>query len=296
MQADFNILIRGSNDIASATRLRFFQNGYTIALHDSLQPTTTRRKMAFADAIFDGVATLEGVESRHAKNTLAFTTLVSQGNIIPLATFEFSLFVGIFPCDVLVDARMRKHQQPEVQIHLAPLTIGLGPNFIAGENVHIAIETVWGEYLGDITKKGATRPLEGEPKPIEGHARDRYVYVPVGEMFRTHRQIGEVLSQGEEIAQVNDMPLYAPIRGTLRGLIRDGVQVILKTKVIEVDPRIQNPQISGVAERFEKIAQGVLKAVETMNYSAAGLIALSFIPISYAFLLLINKLNEGARA
>lgn len=263
MQTDFGILIRGSNDIASATGLRFFQNGYTVALHDSLQPTTTRRKMAFTDAIFDGVATLEGVESRHAKNTLAFTALVSQGDIIPLATFEFSLLLGIFSCDVLVDARMRKHQHPEVQIHLAPLTIGLGPNFIAGENVHLAIETGWGEHLGDVIKQGATRPLEGEPKPIEGHARDRYVYAPVGGMFHTYRQIGEVVSQGEEIAQVNDIPLYAPISGTLRGLIRDGVPVIMKTKVIEVDPRIQNPQISGVAERPEKIARGVLKAVLT---------------------------------
>jgi len=32
-----------------------------------------------------------------------------------------------------------------------------------------------------------------------------------------------------------------------------------------------------------------------MNYRTAGMIALSFIPISYAFLLLINKLNEGER-
>jgi len=38
----------------------------------------------------------------------------------------------------------------------------------------------------------------------------------------------------------------------------------------------------------------IYEAVEMMNYRAAGLIALSFIPISYAFLLLINKLNERA--
>ncbi|MEE9910221.1 MAG: molybdate ABC transporter permease subunit [Deltaproteobacteria bacterium] len=40
----------------------------------------------------------------------------------------------------------------------------------------------------------------------------------------------------------------------------------------------------------------IYEAVEMMNYSAAGMIALSFIPISYAFLLLINKLNERGRA
>ncbi len=39
----------------------------------------------------------------------------------------------------------------------------------------------------------------------------------------------------------------------------------------------------------------IYEAVETMNYSAAGLIALSFIPVSYAFLILINKLNEDSR-
>jgi len=36
----------------------------------------------------------------------------------------------------------------------------------------------------------------------------------------------------------------------------------------------------------------IYEAVETMNYQTAGVIALSFIPVSYAFLLLINKLNK----
>ncbi|HPV48719.1 MAG TPA: molybdate ABC transporter permease subunit [Smithellaceae bacterium] len=36
----------------------------------------------------------------------------------------------------------------------------------------------------------------------------------------------------------------------------------------------------------------IYEAVEMMDYRQAGLIALSFIPVSYAFLLLINKLNR----
>lgn len=39
----------------------------------------------------------------------------------------------------------------------------------------------------------------------------------------------------------------------------------------------------------------IYEAVETMKYADAGLIALSFIPISYGFLLLVNKLQEGAQ-
>jgi molybdate transport system permease protein len=38
----------------------------------------------------------------------------------------------------------------------------------------------------------------------------------------------------------------------------------------------------------------IYEAVEMMNYQVAGMIALSFIPISYVFLLLINKLNESS--
>ncbi|BCU06426.1 hypothetical protein [Allochromatium tepidum] len=49
---------------------------------------------------------------------------------------------------ILVDARMRKRQVPEDQRHPAPLTIGLGPGFIAGGQVHLAVETAWGEDLG----------------------------------------------------------------------------------------------------------------------------------------------------
>jgi xanthine dehydrogenase accessory factor len=261
MKTRLNILVRGSGDIASAVALRLFQAGHSVVLHDSLQPTTTRRQMAFTDAIFDRVATLEGVESHHAEDVLAFIILASQRNLIPLVTFEFSQLLEVYSSDTLVDARMRKRQKPESQIQLAPLTIGLGPNFIADKNVHLAIETAWGENLGCVITHGATRPLEGEPKPIDGHARDRYVYAPVDGIFHTFHHIGEIVLQGEEIARVDETPLHAPISGTLRGLVRDSMPVTIKTKVIEVDPRIQNPKISGVAERPEKIAQGVLKTV-----------------------------------
>jgi len=261
MKTDLQILVRGSSDIASAVAVRLFQAGYSVVLHDAPQPTTTRRKMAFSDAIFDGAAMLEGVMSRHAVDVPALIALIFQRSVIPLTTLEFPQLLGFFAPQVLVDARMRKRQKPEVQLQLAPLTIGLGPNCIAGENVHLAIETAWGEQLGAVITHGSTRPLEGEPNPIAGHGRDRYVYAPVDGIFHTARQIGEVVSQGELIAYVDLTPLYAPISGTLRGLTHDGVPVATKNKVLEVDPRLADPKISGVGERPGKIAQGVLKAI-----------------------------------
>ncbi|MDD2923367.1 MAG: hypothetical protein PHQ36_13870, partial [Anaerolineales bacterium] len=100
------------------------------------------------------------------------------------------------------------------------------------------------------------------PQEIEGHARDRYVYAPAAGVFRTNHQIGDKVRGGEEIAQIDSAPLFAPISGALRGLTRDGVPVSYKTKVIEVDPREADAQVSGIAERPARIAQGVLEAIK----------------------------------
>ena len=55
------MLVRGVGDIGSAVAHRLFLAGHLVVVHDGEQPTTTRRGMAFADAIFDGRTTLDGV-------------------------------------------------------------------------------------------------------------------------------------------------------------------------------------------------------------------------------------------
>jgi molybdate transport system permease protein len=54
--------------------------------------------------------------------------------------------------------------------------------------------------------------------------------------------------------------------------------------------------VGGSIPGVTKVASiSIYEAVETMNYQAAGLLSLSLIPISYAFLLLINKLNKDSQ-
>lgn len=265
------ILIRGSGDIGSAAAHKLYQSGYRVILHDSASPSATRRKMAFCNAIFDGYAELDGISAKlfHTASEIAASVAIYNGILVTALDFP-QLLSRLHP-DVLVDARMRKHDYPEVQIMLAPFTIGLGPNFIAGETVHAAIETGWNEELGNVILSGATRPLEGEPQTIAGHARDRYVYAPAAGIFRTARQIGEMVSSGQEVARIDRVPLCAPIDGILRGLTHDGVPVSRKTKVIEVDPRGDPRLVDGIGERQGRIAQGVLKAVQAWEASPAHL-------------------------
>jgi xanthine dehydrogenase accessory factor len=265
-----DVLVRGSGDIGSAIAHFLFKAGYGVVIHESTQPTTTRRKMAFADAAFDGSAILEGIEAVKVDDLSRLREILSVHKIIPLVTEEFSKVLEVLHLQVLVDARMRKHSQPEPQINLADLTIGLGPNFIAGKTVHLAIETGWGEDLGKIIENGATRPLQGEPREIEGHARDRYVYAPTTGIFFTTYQIGDKVEVGQMVARVDSTPLFATINGTLRGLTHDGVPVSSKTKVIEIDPRFENAQVSGIAERPARIANGVLSAICNWDMNSLG--------------------------
>jgi xanthine dehydrogenase accessory factor len=176
---------------------------------------------------------------------------------------EFLSLLKTFQPAILVDARMRKRQQPEDQRGLAPLTIGLGPNFIAGENIDLAVETSWGDALGQVIYQGATLPLRGEPRPLAGHARDRYVYAPTGGVFSTELQVGDTVQAGQVVAWVDATPLHAPLSGRLRGLTHTGVPVGKGTKVIEVDPRPQSADIAGIAERPRRIAEGVLQAIQS---------------------------------
>jgi xanthine dehydrogenase accessory factor len=165
------------------------------------------------------------------------------------------------PSEMLVDAQMRKRTQPETLRGLTPMTIGLGPNFVASETVDVAIETEWGDALGKVITAGATQPLRGEPRAIAGYARDRYVYAPVAGVFRTKATIGDRVTTCQPVARIGDPVLRAPLAGTLRGLTHDGVPVKEKTKVIEVDPRLEGASVIGIGERPARIADGVLEAI-----------------------------------
>ena len=259
---DLRILIRGANDVGSAVAHHLFKAGYSVVIHEIPQPTTTRRRMSFTDAIFDGHAALDGVEAQSISRLYLLRGVLAAHRVIPVVEKDIFELLEILHPNVLVDARMRKHQYPEVQLGLAQLTIGLGPNFIAGETTDLSIETNWGETLGGIIERGATSPLQGEPREIDGHARDRYVYAPLAGTFHTSLQIGDAVVQGQEVARIDSVPLFAPITGTLRGLTHDSAPVTQKTKTFEVDPRIHNAQISGIGERPARIAEGVVNAIQ----------------------------------
>ena len=254
------VLIRGSGDVGSAVAHVLLRSGHDVVVHDVALPAAPRRGMAFADAIFDGACELAGIRGRRADGIYELAAGAAPGELL-LTTAPLGDVLAALKPDVLVDARMRKRAQPERQRGLAPLTIGLGPNFVAGETTDLAIETQWGEHLGAVLEEGPTRRLGGEPRAFEGHGRDRFVYAPVAGVMRTQARIGQRVNAGETVAAVGEEPLLAPLDGILRGLVHDGVAVQQGAKVLEVDPRADPAKVSGIGERPRRIGEGVLAAI-----------------------------------
>jgi xanthine dehydrogenase accessory factor len=252
------VLIRGSGDVGSAVAWVLLAAGHEVAIHDVALPAAPRRGMAFADAIFDGGCELAGVRGRRVDRVVELRS--GRGDVLLTTAALGDVLAATLP-EVLVDARMRKRAVPEVQRGLAPLTIGLGPNFVAGETTDLAIETQWGEALGTLVTQGATSPLGGEPRSFEGHARDRFVYAPVAGIMRTQAQIAQHVSAGEPVAAIDGEQLLSPLDGILRGLVHDGVPVDAGAKVLEVDPRCDLTKVFGIGPRPRRVAEGVLAAI-----------------------------------
>jgi xanthine dehydrogenase accessory factor len=262
------IVVLGINDVASAVTHRLWTEGFLVFLLSGPEPAVSRRGMAFVDAVFDGAAELEGVRARRVDEPDEATLLAASREAVPvLVTREPRTLVGALAPAVLVDARMRKRASGERWRGCAPLTIGLGPGFVAGEQVDVAVETSW-EELGRVRWEGANLPLAGEPREIGGLRRERYVYAPCAGRWRTARCIGDLVEAGEPVAWIEcddgrRLEILAPASGAVRGLTRDGVTVSEGTKVLEIDPRGSAGQWRGLGQRPRGIADGVLEAVLT---------------------------------
>lgn len=255
------VVVRGIGDVGSAVAHRLAGAGYRVWIHDDPGPAAPRRGMAFTDAAFDGSATLQGVTATVVGDPADLAPALESGGGIPVFLGDLAAGLRATQPRVLVDARMRKRAVPEPQIDLAPLTVGLGPNFEAAVTTHLVIETQWGEDLGRVLTSGKSSQLAGEPRNYGGHARERFVYAPTGGVFRTDRRIGDEVEPGKVVAHIDQTLLAAPLAGILRGLVHDGVPVKVGAKVVEVDPRGDPSKVFGIGERPARIAEGVLEAI-----------------------------------
>jgi hypothetical protein len=104
-------LVRGANDVASAVGLALARAGFAVLLVETPAPAISRRGQSFADAAFDGAATLEGVTVRLIGDPSAWARCATAG-LIAMTVLPLEDFAARFEASVWVDARMRKRATP----------------------------------------------------------------------------------------------------------------------------------------------------------------------------------------
>ncbi len=253
--------IKGAGDIGSAVAHRLRREGLRPVLTELPQPVVTRRLMAFATAVYEGETGLEGLRGVRCKDVAAALACLEEADCVPVLVCAADERPHLPQPAVLVDARMRKKEQPPVQLGEAELTIGIGPGFRAGTHVHAVVESNWGEQLGRVIWEGAALAYTGQHREVEGHGRARYLYAPQAGTFHTGQVVLGRVEAGEVVGRVDDAPMAVSIGGILRGLAHDGITVAAGAKLVEVDPRGQEEHCRGISERAARIAEGVLAAI-----------------------------------
>jgi len=254
------VLIRGGGEVASGVAHRLHQAHFKICMTEISHPLAVRREVAFSEAIYEDSKEVEGVRAKFTSRPEEIESLWEKGDIPILVDADGKKTRDFIKPDILVDAIMAK-KNLGTQINDAPLVIGLGPGFTAGENVHIVVETNRGHHLGKMILKGAAEPDTGIPGEIGGYTIERVLRTMKKGIFHPQRSIGDRISKGAVVAVADDFPIIAKISGILRGLLREGVEVKKGMKVGDIDPRGKKESCFSVSDKARAIGGGVLEAI-----------------------------------
>lgn len=273
------VLLRGGGDLATGVALRLHRAGIRVVITELEQPLAVRRAISFAEAVYEGVQSVEGVMARRVEPDQVRAAL--DANEIPvLIDPNADILRSSFSFLVLIDARLTKTPPQPLPIGV-PLHIGLGPGFHAGVNCHATIETRRSHTLGRVYWNGAAQPDSGQP---EGDPR-RVLRAPADGVLLAKAKIGDHVAEGDVLAvlqplnpdeqsistgkaealrsALSDIEVTSPLKGALRGIIRDGIHVTRGLKIGDVDPRDDARACFLVSDKSLAIGGAALEAVLT---------------------------------
>lgn len=307
------IICRGAGDLATGIIHRLYRAGHRVIALETDYPAAIRRQVSFCEAVYDGNVAVEGVTARlvpalnDAKtdteieaetdaetysglNDTPTAHIVSEkwsrqaieavleAGEVPLLIDPKGESIELLKPDVVVDAIIAK-KNLGTTINMAPLVIGVGPGFTAGNDVHLVIESMRGHNLARIITDGMAQPNTGVPGNIAGFTSERVIHAPAAGYIHDVRKIGDIVQKGDEIARIypdkgsfdNELSEYVPVNATItgiiRGLIREGYYFKEGFKIADIDPRESElTNCFTISDKARSIAGSVLEAVSAFEH------------------------------
>lgn len=268
------IICRGGGDLATGIVHRLFRAGFPVLVLETDSPAAIRRQVSFSEAVYDGTATVEGVTAeRIASANRASVNHVLEEGRVPLLVDPEGSSIPLLKPDIVVDAIIAKKNLGTAK-EIAPLVIGVGPGFTAGEDVDLVVESMRGHNLARIFTTGSALPNTGIPGNIGGFTKERVLHAEAAGYMKNIRQIGDIVEKGEEIARIYEkmtedgtfsgsyVSVEASISGMIRGLIREGYHFQKGFKIADIDPRESElANCFTISDKARSIGGSVLEAV-----------------------------------
>lgn len=299
------IICRGAGDLATGIIHRLHRAGHRVIALETDYPAAIRRQVSFCEAVYDGSAAVEGMTARlvpaladaetdtetySGENDTPAAHIVSEkwdssaieavleAGEVPLLIDPKGESIALLKPDVVVDAIIAK-KNLGTTINMAPLVIGVGPGFTAGQDVHLVIESMRGHNLARIITDGMAQPNTGVPGNIAGFTSERVIHAPAAGYIHDVRKIGDIVQKGDEIARIYPdkesydnalseyVPVNATITGIIRGLIREGYYFREGFKIADIDPRESElTNCFTISDKARSIAGSVLEAVSAFEH------------------------------
>ena len=255
------VVVRGGGDLGSGVILRLWRAKFEVIVLETPEPIAVRRTVSFAEAVFDGSASVEEAPGILVDGVEDALRLVERRKV-PVLVDPEAASIGWLRPDALVDATMAKRNLGTV-LGMAPLVVCLGPGFHAGIDCDAVIETNRGPHLGRVIWSGSAEANTGVPAPVRGAGAARVLRAPVDGTLRNSRSIGDMVERGDEVTRVDGKAVIAELNGMVRGLARPGLHVSVGMKIGDIDPRRDESLCRLVSDKSLAIAGGVLEALLT---------------------------------
>lgn len=257
---DLVIVIKGAGEMATGLACRLFNANFRhLVMLETDMPMAVRRCVSFCEAVYDGAITVEGITARKAGDLFEISRIWDVGEIPVFVDPGWAVIPDLAP-HVVIDAIIAK-KNLGTDLGEAPLVIGLGPGFCAGEDVHRVIETNRGHDLGRIIGKGPAQADTGIPGTICGVSADRVLRSPCDGQFESIRVIGDIVKKDEILGHVDGISVTAKIDGMIRGMIRNRTRVPAGCKIGDIDPRGAAAVHDTISEKARAVGGAVLEAI-----------------------------------
>lgn len=259
MQANNIVVFRGGGDVATGSIQKLFRTGFKVLVLEMEKPLCIRRYVSSAQAIFDGEVKIEDFVAKKVENIDEIKKCWEDEKVPVFVDPNADIIKELKPLAV-VDETLAK-RNIGTNKDMAPITIALGPGYVAGIDVDVVIETNRGHDLGRLIFEGPAQKNTGIPGNIKGFTSERILRSPDEGEIEVIKDIGSEVKKGETLAYVNGKEVKSALDGMVRGMIGNGSYVTKELKIGDVDPRVNKRNTKTISDKARLIGGGCLEAI-----------------------------------